>query len=459
MRMRLIAAALLLVALVMVRAEQSPAEGIVFRNARIFDGKTNALSEPMNVLVVGNRIAKISEDALPGATEIDCGGRTLMPGLIDAHVHISINKNFDKVEADLTPADIAIRSLVAARGFLDDGFTTIRDVGGSVFATKRAIDGGLFPGPRIYPSGAFISQTSGHGDFRASNDPNPTLAGTRTDVSNFSRMGISMVVDGRDRVLAAVRQNLMQGATQIKIMAGGGGSSKYDPIDTTGFTLDEMRAAVEAAEDWGTYVCAHIFTPRAIRRALKAGVKCLEHGFFMDEETIRLCAETGTFVCPQTWGMSPELMKNPMMPKYKLPGIKALQKRYENFPKWLLKHKVKVAFATDWVGEIEDADKSRRYELHWRCEYFGSNFEVLKQATSVAGELMALSGKRNPYPGKLGVIEEGALADILVVEGNPLEDITVLGGHPEWYSAPTPTEIKTLRVIMKDGAFHKNTLR
>ncbi|MHC4990432.1 MAG: amidohydrolase family protein, partial [Planctomycetota bacterium] len=192
---------------------------------------------------------------------------------------------------------------------------------------------------------------------------------------------------------------------------------------------------------------------------LDAGGKCLEHAFFLDEATIKRCAEEGIFVCPQTWGMSPELFSNPNVPEEKHEGIKAMQQQYANFPKWLLKHKVKVAYATDALGPFSDNTKSRRYELHWRCEYFGSNFEVLKQATSVAGELMALSGPRNPYKaGKLGVIEEGAYADILLVDGNPLEDITVLGGHPVWFSAPEPQPIDTINLIMKDGEIYKNTI-
>lgn len=178
----------------------------------------------------------------------------------------------------------------------------------------------------------------------------------------------------------------------------------------------------------------------------------------MSEDVIEMVAKKGVFVGPQMWGMSPELFKNPSMQKSKHALVKALQKKYKNFAPWLLKHKVKVFFASDLLGPFDDGQNSRRYELWWRTEAFGSNFEVLKQATSVAGELMALSGPRNPYPGKLGVIEEGALADILVVDGNPLKDISVLGAQTEWFEAPAPEPIKTMRVIMKDGVIYKNTL-
>ena len=433
----------------------------VFENAHIFDGVSNALRVG-NVVVEGNVIKAVGQGIRPpsDATVIDCDGRTLMPGLIDGHAHIAINANYPEIEANFTAGDVHVRATVAARRCLDDGFTTVRDLGGPVFGLKRAIDQGLVPGPRIYPCGAFISQSSGHGDFRHQNDPNPSLGGRlgAADSSNFSRFGIGIIADGRPAVLAAVRQNLMMGATQIKIMAGGGGSSKYDPIDVAQYTTDEMRAAVEAAADWDTYVAGHLFTDKSCKRFIEAGGKSIEHGFFMSEDTIKLCGDRGVFVVPQCWGISPELFKNPNVPVSKHAGIRKLQEDSKDFGQWLLKHNVKVVFASDLVGELEDGIRWRRYELYWRTIVFGSNFEVLKQLTSTAGELMALCGKRNPYPGRLGVIEEGALADIIVVDGNPLEDISVLGAETTVFDAPTPNEIHTIRLIMKDGKLHKNSL-
>jgi imidazolonepropionase-like amidohydrolase len=270
-------------------------------------------------------------------------------------------------------------------------------------------------------------------------------------------MGYTIVVDGRARVLAAVRQNLMQGATQIKIMGGGGGASKYDPIDVTQFTEDEIRAAVEAADDWGTYVTAHVFTSKAIKRLIGAGLKCVEHAFFADEETIKLIARKGVFVSTQTWGLSPRLFEHPNVMKGKHAAIRKAHANAQNFVPWLMKHKVKVAFGTDGIG-LEGGQKSRRYELHWRAQMFGSNFEVLKQATSVAAELLALSGPRNPYPGKLGVVEEGAYADLLLVDGNPLSDLSVLGATEQWFDAPTPGPIDTLHMVMKDGVIYKDKM-
>jgi imidazolonepropionase-like amidohydrolase len=416
----------------------------------------------MDVVIIGEHIAKISKSPIKVKSQdvtiaLDGGGRTLMPGLIDCHAHLMLNGPFGLIESDFTAGDVHTRAVYKAKRYLMDGFTTVRDVGGPAFGLKRSIDAGLVQGPRIYPSGAFISQTSGHGDFRARNDPNPMFSGCG-DLSTFGRLGFGQIADGRAQVLAAVRQQLMQGASQVKIMGGGGGSSKYDPIDTAQYTLDETKAAVDAADDWNTYVCSHIFTDKAVNRALDAGVKTFEHAFFISEPTIKRIAEEGAFVVPQTWGISPELFNNPLVPKHKHPAIKKMHDQAKDFAPMLLKHKVKVGFATDAVGDLDDSWKARRYELYWHAELFGSNFECLKHATSTAGELLALSGPRNPYPGKLGVIEEGALADILIVDGNPLEDLSVLGANSEWFSAPRPKQLDTIRLVMKDGVFFKCTL-
>jgi imidazolonepropionase-like amidohydrolase len=340
-----------------------------------------------------------------------------------------------------------------------DGFTSVRDMGGPVFATKRAIDSGRIVGPRLYPSGAFVSQTSGHGDFRDRADAGYTRQ-ARGDLSNFERFGIGNVADGVPEVLRAVRLNLRLGATQIKIMAGGGGSSRFDPIDTTQYSKAEVCAAVEAAKDWGTYVGAHVFNDRAVGRLLDCGVKSFEHAFFISEETMKRIAKEGGFVVPQMWGISPDLARNPLMPAAKIPEVKALGQQHKDFGRNLLKHNVKVVFASDYVGVDADAERARRYELWWRTQTFDSTFEVLKQLTSTAGELLALSGPRNPYKaGKLGVVEEGAYADLLLVDGNPLEDIKLIGGTDKWFDAdPEYKPIETIRLIMKDGKVYKNTL-
>ncbi len=442
-------------------AAQEEQPQTLFTNVHIFDGVNEARIENANVLVEGNLIKTVSTDAIdaPNATVIDGGGRTLMPGLIDGHAHVMINNDFGPVEHNMTPYDIAYNSVIVMDRFLQDGFTSVRDMGGPAFGLARAIDTGTIVGPRLYPSGAFISQTSGHGDFRDRADPgySPNDAG---DLSNFERMGIGTVADGVPEVLKAVRLNLRNGATQIKIMGGGGGSSRFDPIDTTQYSEDEICAGVEAAADWGTYIAAHTFNDRSVNRLLDCGVKSFEHGFFISEETMKRIAEEGAYVVPQMWGISPDLAKNPLMPPEKVPLVSELGKQYADFGRNLLKNGVKVVFASDYVGKFEDAERARRYEIWWRTQTFDSNFEVLKQMTSTAGEMLALSGPRNPYKdGKLGVIEEGAYADILLVDGNPLEDITVIGGNTAWFDAdPEWKPIETMNVVMKDGVIYRNTL-
>ena len=433
---------------------------ILISNVNIFDGKTNKLTAG-SVLVEGNLIKEIGKkiEAPQGAYVIDGSGRTLMPGLIDGHAHVMINAHFDTVEKNMDLTDISLRAAVVMERFLMDGFTAVRDMGGPAFGLARNIDAGMVKGPRLYPSGGFISQTSGHGDFRDRADAGFSIRDAG-DVSNFERMGIGSVANGVPECLAATRLNLRNGATQIKIMAGGGGSSRFDPIDTTQFSIEETRAIVEATKDWGTYVGAHVFTDRAVNRLLDAGVKSFEHSFFISEDTMKKIAAAGGFVVPQMWGISPDLARNPLMPAHKIPMVKELGKEYADFGRNLLKHKVKVVFASDYVGVFADAERARRYEIWWRTKTFDSNFEVLKQLTSTAGELLALSGPRNPYQaGKQGVIEPGAYADLLLVDGNPLEDITVIGGTDKWFDAdPEFTLIPTIHLVMKDGSIYRNEI-
>ena len=434
----------------------------LIENVNIWVGTSDQLQIGMHVLIEGNLIKQISPSSIPasaGAILIDGGGRTLMPGLIDGHVHLMINADFGAIETNMDLTDLAYRVTRVAERFLMDGFTAVRDMGGPAFGLQRNIDSGLVIGPRVYPSGAFISQTSGHGDFRDRADAGFSAA-IKGDVSNFQRLGIGTVADGVPAVLAATRLNLRNGASQIKVMAGGGGSSRFDPIDTTQYSVEETCAIVEAAADWGTYVAAHVFTDRAVSRLLDCGVKTFEHSFFISEDTMKRIAAQGAFVVPQMWGISPDIARNPLMPPAKIPEVLELGETYKDFGRLLLKHNVKVAFQSDYVGVFADAERARRYEIWWRTQTFDSNFEVLKQMTSTAGEMLALSGPRNPYrAGRLGVIEEGAYADILLVDGNPLEDISVIGGNTEWFDAdPEWKPIETLDLIMKDGVIYKNTL-
>ena len=426
------------------QAQQAARAITLFNNVRIFDGRGTSLSEPTNVLVRGNLIETISRtpiatDRSATTTIVDGGGRTLMPGLIDAHWHAML--------ARVTPqqafGDVGYNNLVAGEEATDTlmrGFTTVRDVGGPVFGLKRAIDDGIVKGPRIYPSGAMITITSGHGDFRQLTDLPRTIGGmlTRMEV-----IGGAIVADSPDEVRVRAREQLMQGASQVKLTAGGGVSSPFSPIDVTTFTEPELRAAVEAAENWGTYVAAHAFTSAAIRGAIAAGVKCIEHGFLMDDATAKLIAEKGIWLSMQP--LPDELKLG--FPVGSVQRAKAdevwpgIARSYE----LAKKYKIKTAWGTDVLFSRALAQKQGAILASLTRWYTPA--ETLAMATSTNAELLQLSGKRNPYPGKLGVVEQGALADLLLVDGNPLDNINLIADPAS-----------NFKVIMKDGAIYKNTL-
>ena len=275
---------------------------ILFRNVRIFDGQHAELSAPSQVLVSGNQIERISGPPLPtdqppaDTLLIEGAGRTLMPGLIDAHTHLMFATvpQMTLLTADLGHVNIAVAK--AATDMLLRGFTSVRDLGGPVFGLKRGIDQGLVPGPRIWPSGAFISQTGGHGDFRQPTDF-PAKPG---DYTYAERIGGTVIADNADTVRMRTRELLALGASQIKLMAGGGVASYYDPLDVTQYTVQELQAAAAAAENWGTYVTVHAYTPKALRQAIAAGVKCIDHGQLLDDATAKLMAEKGIW-----WSLQP----------------------------------------------------------------------------------------------------------------------------------------------------------
>jgi imidazolonepropionase-like amidohydrolase len=421
-------------------------EATLFQNVRIFDGKTAALSTPSDVLVRGNTIARISASPItvdPETTVIAAGGRVLMPGLIDAHWHALMAAIPKPLLMTSDPAYLHLLAARQAEATLMRGFTTVRDLGGPVFGLKRAIDEGVMIGPRIYPTGAFISQTSGHGDFRFAFEVPRTLGGP---LSHSEVEGITAIADSPDEVRLRAREQLRRGASQLKLMAGGGVASPYNPIESTQFTEAEMRAAVEAAENWGTYVTVHAYTPRAIRQAVAAGVQCIEHGQLIDEPTAQLLAEKGIW-----WSLQPLLddEEASMLP-FMTPVSR--QKALEVFAgtetayKLAKQYKVKTAWGSDLLFDARVA--SRQGAWLAKLVRWYTPAETLKMATVDNGELMALSGFINPYPGKLGVVAEGALADLLLVEGNPLENIRLIEDPDQNFP-----------VIMKDGRVYKNALR
>ena len=416
---------------------------VVFENVQFFNGYSSELQSASFVVVEGNIIREISNSDLrstySNATRINAEGFTLMPGLIDTHVHITFGSlsMAELMNPDLTLESVAEKIANQAHRMLLRGFTSVRDAGGPIFEFKAAVDAGLFPAPRIWPSGATISQTAGHGDFRLPSERSRRFFG---EPSRAELLGATFIADGRDEVLTAVRENLRFGASQIKLMAGGGTSSAYDPVDVTQYTFDEMLAAVEAAEDWGTYVMVHAYTPRAIRRAIEAGVKVIEHGQIIDEETLQLMVEKDVWLSTQVLRSSTPDM-DPLRVAKRKPVIEGQAKMWPMAKEF----GVKLAWGTDFLFEPDLNDEQNSYILPL-LEWF-TPAEALKMVTHDNAQLLALSGLRSPYQGRLGVVEEGALADLILVNGNPLENIELIA-NPE----------DNFLIIMKDGKIYKNLL-
>jgi imidazolonepropionase-like amidohydrolase len=421
---------------------QNVSQATLYQNVRVFDGVSDKLTGPMNVLISGNKIKTISSGsiAIPKDSEvtvINGNGRTLMPGLIDAHVHLSFSgvTPQELMGPGADPALIQKKAAEQAQLMLMRGFTTARDMAGPVFQVKADIDSGKAIGPRIYPSGAIISQTSGHGDLSPS-DALPFSLGGPVPPGNLLRA--SIIADGRPQVLAATRFNLRQGASQIKLAASGGVSSDHDPSWVTEYTPDELRAGVEAATNFGTYVAVHAYTPESVRIAVDAGVKVIEHGQNLDEATVKYLADKNIW-------LSTQILEESTDPPLDLAKLNAVIVGQSNVWKWALKHHVKLAWGTDRVMipqnmYLENADivQLRQWMTPARA---------LKMVTHDNAELCALSGRRNPYPGKLGVVQEGAYADLLLVDGDPIANLNIIA-DPD----------KNFRVIMKDGKIYKNTL-
>jgi imidazolonepropionase-like amidohydrolase len=428
-------------------AQQWPLQGTtLFENVRVFDGTGPSLSEPTNVLVRGGLIEKISKDPIPvdrsaTTTIIAGGGRTLMPGLIDAHWHTMLIRTTPLQALNSGVGYLNLIAAEEARATLFRGFTTVRDMGGPSFDLKRAIDEGIVWGPRVYPSGAMISVTSGHGDFRSPTElPRPL----GTAQSRIEQLGGAMIADSPDEVRLRTREQLMQGATQIKLTAGGGVASPFSPLDVSTFTEPEMRAAVEAAENWGTYVATHAYTSAAVQRAINAGVKVIEHGHLMDEATAKIMADKGIWLSaqpflPEAGGGASKLGPAEQAKKAQVAA------GTDNVYKLAKKYKLKTAFGTDILFSPEEAARQGSRLVDLLAWYTPA--EILKMATHDNAELLALTGLRNPYPGKLGMVEEGAIADLLLVDGDPTADLSLVA-DPE----------KNFVVIMKDGKIYKNAL-
>jgi imidazolonepropionase-like amidohydrolase len=411
----------------------------LFTNVKVFNGTDEKLLDA-DVLLEGNLIKQVAKGikAPKGTTVIDGKGSVLMPGLIDAHWHtmyiglpLSTLENGDMIEA-------AARAVPKAEGVLMRGFTTVRDLGGPSEGLKKIIDQGVIPGPRILPSGPGISQTSGHFDYR---DYTATPASPSDPMSYWYRTRMFAVADGEVEMIKRVRENLRMGAAQIKLATGGGVSSVYDPLDVAEFRLEEIKAAVDVAEDFNTYVTVHVMTDRAIRKSIEAGVKGIEHGYFASDETLQLMAKNGIWLCPQPFFEGDLEYPDPDRSEKYEQVVKNTARIYQNAKKY----GVNLGFGTDLLMNPPSENQGAQLA---RLGTWMSPFEALRIATSENAKMLEMSGLRHPYKdGSLGVIKEGAYADILLVNGNPLENLDLVADAE-----------KNFVLIMKDGKIYKNII-
>lgn len=441
-----------------VSSEDKAPVQILFKNVNIFDGKSEKLMMGQDVLIEGNSIKQIGAGLKPSTAVnvIDGKGKTLMPGLIEAHAHLMLmGPSLPAMEAGKTWEDFAIHGAAMAEMYLMQGFTTVRDAGGANGGLPRAIDAGKIVGPRLYTSAAFLGTRGGHADFANFTAP----VGQST---NFSRLNMAQEVDSVAEVQKFARNNFRMGATQLKYMQSGGVVSAFDPWQLLAGSQAEIEAAVQVANEYGSYVMAHSYRKEAMMNALKAGVRSIEHGFSFDCEVADLMKEKGAFITTNLTAFDPNLLEIPAIKNVpsSLRKAKSASATFKDYIPNMKKCPVKRAFQTDCVGDVKSCSKQIAYEKHLNAKFFDP-YTALVVMTSTGGELVALSGDfTNPYPdGKLGVIEQGAYADILIVDGNPLEDFSVIGTSDKWFDGPErPESPETIRVIMKDGVFFKNTL-
>ncbi len=407
----------------------------LFRGGLVFDGAGSEARDGLEVLVEGKRIKEVSDRPIKaqGARVVELGGRCLMPGLIDAHFHAVA------VDPDLSRVDAMPKSLLYqhTRGLLEAalqrGFTTIRDAGGADYGLAMAVERGLIKGPRLFFSGKALSQTGGHGDFRPLEGLPPGGC-----LCCQGSLCMTRVADGVAAVREAARDELRRGATQIKIMASGGVASPSDPIWNLQYSEEEMRAIVWEARSWRTYVMAHAYTAEAIARCVEYGVRSIEHGNLIDAETARLCAANDVYVVPTlaTYDALHRVGGDLGFPEVSLWKLDAVRGAGLEALEILRDAGVKMGLGTDLLGEMH------RYELDEfkiRAQVLPA-VDILRSATSINAEILNQEGE-------LGVVAAGALADLIVVDGDPLADISALSGEGE-----------TVRLVMKGGAVFKDKL-
>lgn len=408
--------------------------GILFKNARVFDGVSEDCQEGMQVLVEGDRIREVSAKPIKSsdAQVIDVAGKTLMPGLIDAHIHVyASDVNIQKVDTSGTPHRTA-HAVRMLRFALESGYTTVRDVGGGDWSLARAIDERLMVAPRFFYAGKALSMTGGHGDFRQLHESEHE-GGCACGRSNT----LCVVADGLDECIKAAREELRRGAHCIKIMGSGGVASPSDPIWMNQYRDDEIRAIVHEANERRSYVTAHCHPAYAARRCVELGVRCIEHGTLMDDDTARFIAEKGAFVVPTMaviFALS-ELGKKLGFPEASLEKLAQAHRQAMAGMESMRKAGVRLGFGTDLLGETY---VHQRREFALRSEVF-SPVEILRQATSNNAALLQQEGK-------LGCVAADAHADLIVVDGDPLKDLSLLA------------EGRPLSVIMRAGELIRNDL-
>lgn len=441
-----------------VNAQDEPVQTL-FTNVHIFDGLNDGRVENANVLVEGNLIRTVSTEAIDadGATVIDGGGRTLMPGLIDSHIHIAAYTPFN-IDGRQNVTEFMSGGMAIVRGeaMLMRGFTTVRDLGGPSTYLRKFWDPAMAPGPRLFGSEAMITQTGGHGDFRGLTNENPNYVG---GPQHWYEKYFGIIADGPDEFQRAAREAYRNGADFFKVFVSGGVTSEFDPIHALQSTQAELKAVVEIANNAQTYVTAHCQTAAGAHHAMDAGVRMLEHVPMIGdspeviEETVLRIKEEGVWVQFNTstvLGRSPEELR-PTMSEASYEKLLASIESYGTALKMFAKHDVKFVYGTDLVSPFGRAILGTEASLQldeFRIlpEYF-DNVDVLRAATGWGGEVAAMTGPNNPYPlGPIGVIQEGAYADILLVDGNPLEEISLM------------TDDDNFDLIMKDGTIYKNTM-
>ncbi len=373
---------------------------------------------------------------------IDGKGSPLMPGLIDMHTHVSLSRGLADMRVKWDAwAGGAMAYEVMKEKFLLRGFTSIRDIGGAALGLSRALKAGVISGPRMWAAGPTISQTAGHGDWSTVNEP------YKQGPFVMERLGQTRIVDGVPEVLKAVRTNLKEGAAFIKVMANGGVASDFDPLESYGFTLEELKAAVNAASDYGTYVAVHAYTDGTVNRAIDAGVKVIEHGFMAEEKTIERMAKEDVVFSWQAYASIVSFADLASLPGFTEDHIRkglAVNANAKKVPGWLKKYGVKVVAGSDlyFYNTLDEVMKDITIK-----EDFVTPVEALRMHTSTAGEVLAMSGPKNPYKeARVGVIEKGAYADIILFDGNPLKGLKIL------------EDFERMKLVMKDGKIYKNSL-